>query len=98
MSHPSSRIIVGSRVSSKIGPLVHRSSASTASGSGRTRKVRSVYHGTVVSLEPRKMWLVHWDECDKTSVHKSSQLKFIKNPGAGELNSSLMDMWKKIRE
>ena len=88
-------IKVGSRVLAKVGPLVHRESGSASqSNSKRARKVRTDYHGTVVSSEPDSLWLIHWDECDKTSLHKSSQLKFIANPPLNELNPTLLQMWQ----
>ena len=92
------RIKVGSRVSSKVGPL--KDPPATSKGGGGKRKVRSVYHGTVLSSEPNRLWLVHWDECDKTCLHLVSQLTLLSNACTDDVDKDLMKklaMNKKMR-
>lgn len=78
------KISVGCRVSSAVGPLgspqVPKAVSTTVDSSKKAKKLRRkriVFHGTVVASNPGETWRVHWDECDKTSNHKSSQLKFL---------------------
>ena len=90
-----SKIVVGCRVSAKIGPLlpVH-----STSGTGRSRRDRQVLHGTVVDSCPASKWRVHWDEFDKTSDHLSRNLSFLSNAGQANLNQRLLNMWKRNKQ
>ena len=92
MSSPMRRIKVGSKVSAKIGPLEDpKLTVDQLTGKSR-RRLRTVFHGIIVKSMPDSKWLVHWDECDKTSTHTSYQLTFIGD--TEELNPLLMTMWE----
>ena len=56
------------------------------------RRVRSDFHGTVILSSPAGGWRVHWDECNKTSDHKSSNLKFLADR-SDEFDAALVDTW-----
>ena len=47
---------------------------------------------TVILLSSVGGWRVHWDECNRTSDHKSSNLKFLAD-GSDEFDVALVDTW-----
>ena len=92
-------IVVGCRVSARIGPFEGAALATTTTTgehpgtkAKRPRRNRSLYHGTVVQSTSEKNWRVHWDECNKTSDHKSTNLKFLA-ARSNDFDPSLLDTW-----
>lgn len=83
------KITTGCRVSSAIGPFgAHqhpeavRTDCNSSKKAKTMRRKQIVFHGTVVASCPGELWRVHWDECNKLSDHKSSQLKFLSDHGS----------------
>ena len=85
------KIVIGCRVSAKIGPFQEMSAPE---GLRRQRRERSIFHGTVIESRPDLHWRVHWDECDRTSDHLSRHLSFMSNPGRDDLDETLLQMWR----
>ena len=74
----SSQIIIGSRVSGLIGPVIPRENGEEENGDTNCKKHQKWqrYYGTVMASATDASWIVHWDESGQNSIHKSNVLKY----------------------
>lgn len=104
------RIAVGCRVQAKVGPFIHdeRTLSSRSSGNDpeepsskrkrASRRIRTVFHGTVVSSTADQHWRVHWDDIGKTSDHTRANLRVLSTSTVPDADLVLLESWNSNQE